>query len=836
MLLTRRLFCSQHDDQHFASSSPRSLHPTFCTILSLILLPLHHSLTLLEDAASKLKSSVTMTVHMEPLDHHDEAFDDPVDLVYPVDDVSINDFTPSLPSLINHLPESDAHSVSTVGSTDGDTISNHGSDADYDEITYNDIPALAARARDQRSEPSDEEMEAVMMSDRTIVPPTPTMAQRMPHISSEAASKPETMPEHVRVIGMSLADELYQLPKRPLRLVYLGDALNTNMVVLTIMAKVYGAMTGCSDGKEAILDAASKSHTDRSDDVFHTLADLRTPVQMIRAIQFSCNPETGPAVMTMEREKFDLKVLKPDLVVLHHADPDYSWLPFIKMVALHSIPVVEVQAEPHRSTVDNLSPVCVVTQTIQGDHCLRLSLVSSPEDDDDKSSNKEVPLSQGAFYALDDDVLSRHVAFLTDRAKELEVPKENMKDVEMRVQTSKQSEPPKLMSILASFLTKTAAKSLLALLMLFLATSLQLYFLRQESPASELATRTPVLQAALHDSGFAKVNATDILRYPVTTSIVGNSTTTAVAFPTAVHVHVAKSDQLLVSLPKAYWKSGQIGVFKNGKPLNNVNNTRVIDGVLAISLPPSDAHGQVQISVISTNLPLRNETIKVDLGNRLLQRATYENAAKGVQQDVTVVHNAAKLAQAKVVSDVHSVFNMSVSCVRAFGSNILEGVKSTGNAIGSVSNHTTHGVSYMGGLTYNKTSDLGAFVKSAIPQRRHWIRARNNALKIRTRLLRKSNAPKQIADKPHRGFSEVLSSMKAQFAELQKHIRSINALKRSSSSKQRSKASQAASKVKLNVETVVRPRMRKPASSATDTVKIIKARKQPKTTGKKLKS
>lgn len=796
---------------------------------------MHHSLTLLEDAPSELKSSVTMTVHMEPLDHHEEAHDDSVDLVHSVDDVSINNFTPSLPSLINRLPESDAHSVSSVGSTDGDTISDHASDADYDEITYNEIPALAGRARDQRSEPSDEEMEAVMMSDRTIVPPTPTMTQRMPHISSESASKPDPMPEHVRVIGMSLADEPYQLPDRPLRLVYLGNTTTTNVHVLVLMAKAYGAMTGSSSAKEAMWDvAAPPFKSDRL--VLQSLSDLSTPVEVIRAVDLSSNSQACPSIKTVGGKTFDLRVLKPDLILLHRTDSDSAWLPFVKTVALYGTPIVEVQNDLCHGTVGDASPSCFVTQTAQGDNCLRLSLVSSPGDEEDEPSNKEVPLTRSAFHALEDDVLSRHLAYLADRAKKLDELRNNVKDMEMCVQPVKQSEPPKLKSSLASFFTRTAARSLLALLMFFFATSLQVYFLRQESPASELATRTPVLQAALHNSGFAKVNVTDILRYPVTTSIVGNSTTTAVAFPTAVHVHVAKSDQLLVSLPKAYWKSGQIGVFKNGKPLTNVSNTRVIDGVLAISLPPSDAHGQIQISVISTNVPLRNETIKVDLGNRLLQRATYENAAKGVQQDVTVVHNAAKLAQAKVVSDVHSVFNMSAYCVRALGSNILEGVKSTGNAIGSVSNHTTHGLSYMGGLTYNKTSDLGSFVKSAIPQRHHWIRARNNALKIRTRLLRKSTAPKQIADKPHRGFSEVLSNMKAQFAELQKRIPSFNALKRSSSSEQLSKASQTATKVKLNVETVVRPKMRKTASSATDTVKIIKARKQTKSTGKKLRS
>jgi hypothetical protein len=772
-----------------------------------------------------------MTIHTEPLVHHEEAHDDFDEVVF------ADGFTPSLPTLTNRLPESDAHSVSDVGSTSGETISDDASDADYDEIDYNEIPALAARARYQESEPSDEDMERVMMSDRTIVPPTPTMAQRMPHISSEPLIKPDTTPEHVRVVGMSLADKSYQLPDRPLRLVYLGDASNSNMSVCTLMAKAYGAMTGNPADQQAMLDAASHAVSD--DSVLQTLSDLPTPVEVIRAVDCSSNSETGPSIKTMEGLSLDLEVSKPDMIILHRTNSGDVWLPSLKMMALDGIPLVEVQGDAFLGTLEQTKLACLVTQTVQGDHCLRLSLVSSSEDEEEKSSSDELPLSESAFYALEDDVLSRHLAYLTIRTKKFDRFKKNMKDMKgMKVcgLSAKQSKPPKLVSLVTSFFTMTAVTGFLGLLLLVFATSLQAYFFHQESPSSELAIRTPMLQTALDNSGFAKVNATDILRYPITTSIIGNSTTTAVAFPTAVHVHIAKSDQLLVSLPKAYWKSGQIGVFKNGKPLNNVNNTRVIDGVLAISLPASDAYGQVQISVISPNVPLRNETIKVDLGNRLLQRATYENAAKGVQQDVTVVHHAAKLAQAKVISDVHSVFNMSAYCVRAFGSNILGGVKSTGNAIGSVSNHTTHGLSYMGGLTYNKTSDLGSFLKSAIPQRRHWVRARKNALKIRTRLLRKSTAPKQDVVAPEHGFAQALSSMKAKFAELQKQLPSFKALQKSAPPKQRNKASQTANKVKLTVETVIGPKTKKMASVATDTVKIVKARKQSKNTDKKLKS
>lgn len=762
-----------------------------------------------------------MTVHTEPLVHHEEAHDDSDDCV------STDDFTPSLPTLTNRLPESDAHSISDVESISGDTISDHASDAEYDEINYDEIPALAARARYQETEPSEEEMERVMMSDRTIIPDTPTMAQRMPHISSEPTITSDFTPEHAHVIGMTLAEKPYQLPGRPLRLVYLGDSSHSNMDVVNLMAKAYGAMTGNSADEKAMVDAASQAQSDET--ILQSLSDLPSPVQIDRANTFDLTPGVGPSIEKSDGSKSSFKISRPDLVVLHRSRYDDVWVTFAKMVAMLMIPMVEVQDDSFDLAFGDVDMACVIPRTAQGEHCLRLAFA---EDEGEESMIKQVPLSESAFHALENNVLSRHLAFLDGLSQELD---EAEKD-KTCVQSAKQFVPSKMMSLLNSLFVKNAVQSLLALLMILFAASLPVYFLQQQSPASELAYRAPMLQAALTNSGLANVNASDILHYPVTTSIVGNSTTTAIAFPTAVHVHVAKSDQLLVSLPKAYWKSAQIGVFKNGKALTNVNNTRVVDGVLVISLPSTDAYGQIQISVLSTHMPLRNETVKVDLGNRLLQRATYENAAKGVQQDVTVVHNAAKLAQAKVISDVHSVFNTSVYCVRSLGSNLLGGVKSTGHAISAASNHTSHGLSYVGGLTYNKTSDFGSFVKSAIPQRRHFIRARNNALKIRTRLLRKSTTGKHNIVKPKPRLSQTLASMKMRIAEFQKQLPGFTALKRSTPVEKRSKASPTASKVKLTVKTVVEPKIKKAPSSMTDTVKITKRRKQCKDTDKKLKS
>jgi hypothetical protein len=77
-----------------------------------------------------------MILHTEPLVHHEEAHDDSDDCIS-IDCVSIEDFAPSLPTLTNCLPESDAHSnfePISVG-----TIS----DADYDEISHDVLSVLS---------------------------------------------------------------------------------------------------------------------------------------------------------------------------------------------------------------------------------------------------------------------------------------------------------------------------------------------------------------------------------------------------------------------------------------------------------------------------------------------------------------------------------------------------------------------------------------------------------------------------------------------------------------------------------------------------------------------
>ncbi|THZ47897.1 hypothetical protein D6C90_03886 [Aureobasidium pullulans] len=785
-----------------------------------------------------------MTAHAEPLAHHDEVDD------YSDDCVSTDGFTPSLPTLTNRAPEADtdAQSVSDVDSiSNGDTVSD-ASDADYDEICYDEIPALAtrARARLQEAEPSEEDMEHVMMSDRTIIPDTPTMAQRMPQLSSERTIHPAMAHEDARLIGMSLAEKPYQLPDRPLRLLYIGgDSTVTNMDVACLMSKIIGAMTGRLADKEAFMDAASQVEPHGA--TLSSSNDSSIPVTVMRAAVIAAGPAVGPLIFLHDNSEVELDVTKPDLVVFHRQDCDDVYVELAQKLALHNIPMLEVEDESEDPIMSDVDSSCIIPQTAQGEHCLRLSIVSSSGGESQKTSNKEVALSHSAFYALDDDVLSRHLAFLANRSNEA-------LDKEAIVPTKK-GKKFKLSSLLGEFpFALSTMQSVFTLLMILFAAGVPTYFLQQQqNAASDLATRAPLLQAALNKSGLGSINASDVLRYPTVTSIVANTTSTAVAFPTAVNVHVAKSDQLLVSLPKSYWNSAQIGLFRNGKALSNVNNTRVIDGVLSVSLPTTDAHGQIQISVLSTNAPLRNETIKIDLGNRLLQRVTYENAAKGVQQDVTEVHHAAKLAQAKVISDVHSVFNTSVYCVKSLGGNIRSGVKSTGNIIGSASNRTSHGLSYMGGLTYNKTSALGSFVKSTVPQKRLFVRARNNALKIRTRLLRGPSTSEKNVGKPRGpstseinfgkpksgGLSLKAMSLTDRIASLTKLRQQLSSnldalLKKAYLHEQRSKTT-TSSKVKVTVKTVVQPKSKAPSSNA-DPVKGSKSPKQLKLADEKLNS
>jgi len=229
----------------------------------------------------------------------------------------------------------------------------------------------------------------------------------------------------------------------------------------------------------------------------------------------------------------------------------------------------------------------------------------------------------------------------------------------------------------------------------------------QIDPATEMAIRREALSNSLrtHMANFS-VKAEDILHYPSNTIANGSVISTKLAFPSQLAVHAARSDQLFVSLPKekgGYPKDARVGVFKDGRTLHNVNRTHLIAGIVHLALDPLEANGNLNISVLSgrqnisfggINLNPPGETrcysAKVNLGSRLLHRATYHNAAtqvhQSVRREVFVGHRVLQSIQSEILTSLYSdaavVGNWSMSVlgqVSTQASRTLNGTTSTAN-------------------------------------------------------------------------------------------------------------------------------------------------------------
>jgi len=208
-------------------------------------------------------------------------------------------------------------------------------------------------------------------------------------------------------------------------------------------------------------------------------------------------------------------------------------------------------------------------------------------------------------------------------------------------------------------------------------------------PATELATRKQTLTDSLRSVNLS-VKADAVLQYPTVTIVNGRTVSTELAFPSEAAVRFVRPDQLFVSLPRRqtgrFPKNARVEVSKDGKIMHNINSTLMIAGVVHLALDPVEANGNLNISVISdlhSKLPLygklqsllpsstRRDTIMVPLGNRLLQRATYHNAATQVQQsvrhEVSVVRRIAQSVQSGVLGSIYSeaamVGNWSMSAI-----------------------------------------------------------------------------------------------------------------------------------------------------------------------------
>lgn len=208
-------------------------------------------------------------------------------------------------------------------------------------------------------------------------------------------------------------------------------------------------------------------------------------------------------------------------------------------------------------------------------------------------------------------------------------------------------------------------------------------------PTTELVTRRQTLTDSLRSVNLS-VKADAVLRYPTVTFVNGSTVSTKLAFPSEAAVRFIRPDQLFISLPRRkigrYPKNARVEVLKDDKIMENVNSTLLIPGVVHLALDPTEANGNLNISVVSglyrtfplderlqswSSSSIQRDTIIVRLGNRLLQRATYHNAASQVQQsvghEVSVVRRVAQTVQSGVFSCIYSeaamVGNWSMSAI-----------------------------------------------------------------------------------------------------------------------------------------------------------------------------
>lgn len=277
---------------------------------------------------------------------------------------------------------------------------------------------------------------------------------------------------------------------------------------------------------------------------------------------------------------------------------------------------------------------------------------------------------------------------------------------------------------------------------------------------------------------YTSVNIDKILGYQQAAKIVNGTPTSTVEFPRSVHVEIAKPDQLFISTPKlpgtnTYPSKIRVEVVKDGQTLD-IKRTPLIDGVFHVSIDPSKAYGYIIIDVNSLypvtipnsffGTPPRtvNETVKMDLGSRLLQPQTYQKAAvrmqKVLHRDVVQAQSMATYLEAAFLSRISSTVYLAAqvtNCTRAYskmaGRTTVHLLKSSMNQTASTASMLSKRIrgAYANGhkqvskdldRSMNAMLGLATKVKSILPAKRSFkadlLRATRNARLLRERLLR----------------------------------------------------------------------------------------------------
>lgn len=316
-------------------------------------------------------------------------------------------------------------------------------------------------------------------------------------------------------------------------------------------------------------------------------------------------------------------------------------------------------------------------------------------------------------------------------------------------------------------------------------------------PATELAIRRQTLTESLRSANIS-VKTDAILQYPKLTIVDESTSSTKLTYPTEAAVRFVRPDQLFISLPRkktgGYPKNSRVEVLRNDKNLENVNSTVLIPGLVHVALEPAEANGNLVLNVLSgpyldfslggmlmpwSSSSLRRDTLNVRLGNRLLQRATYHNAATQVQRsvrhEVSVVRRMWRSIQSEVFDGIYSeatrLANRSVS---AFSWASLH----TNSAL----QEATSASAKVARLLRTGPSEIDRLLRHSIPTKpdvtAHVKRANSNARAIRGRLfaglgLIKTPARAQTNTSDQHKLASLRSMMKQQLDTAVKSFESV---------------------------------------------------------------
>ncbi|KAF1345952.1 hypothetical protein BDV97DRAFT_401327 [Delphinella strobiligena] len=762
---------------HIPRSSVRtsSVHPSDHHLL----LSQHHQH---RDQSSSAASDSNMRIINQPaLDGHEDSDADDLRSHRSSEPYS-PPFEPSLPSLVNSvvgqdLFEPDEISLSGDTASNADTVSDqfdgHDSDDSFENIKHEDIPTCLG---DRPMSPFEAEEldQGLIMSDHTIVPPTTTIPQRLGldddsvvSLSSsqaqpaEATQSASTRPKY-QIMGFTQADNPCMMPERPLRFLFVAADHMDEDHQLLIVAKIVSAITGKDIGTDVITEAsesADKGVLHPCHQEYNILLSKKKSITFYIDHAVACSAEGR--LMLKNGCELNPRGSLPDFAIFFHVAVDpFDRLQLHRGVfphghqgrqcakALSQLDVATLEISAVRDQSPWLTSVVTsTTSTRHGNKALPFFHIRQtfyPRNDEAPSrvSSKPVPIPLDTFITeLDNGELSRHLAWI--RHPDLELVTSSQSEPRVAIRKAATHSTP----ILTLLTTLLLGSVMLANVYMYLGKSARL------DAMSDMSLRQEALSMALNKSAINNVDATNIIHYPTSTGVSSGATTTGLAFPTTVAVHVARPDQLFVALPTPYRDSAAIGLLRNNRSIDDFNVTKLIEGVSVINLKPSEAYGQIHLDVRCTKNALVNQTVKVDLGNRLLQRVTYENAARdvqhGFQRDVEEVHTVAKAFRAKIFNSTHAALSVSAHRARALRNDIFHTASSAATlGLHGVTNTTSFVMKSAGNTLalarkkHNQVaSAVGSVVSKAIPRKSDFNRARVNSLKLKSKLSRKPTVP-----------------------------------------------------------------------------------------------